>query len=219
MSKKQFNLIGGRFGKLVVVALSQQQIDTDGQKRKLWDCVCDCGNTKIAKTHDLLAGRVKSCGCMQHISHNRTHNLSDTRIYHIWIGIKQRCNNPNTTEYKNYGGRGIGICQEWNTNFMSFYDWAMSNGYDDTLTIDRINNNLGYFPENCRWVTIREQNRNKRNSRLITYNGMTLTPSEWSFLLGGSINLVAGRIRNGWDEIKAITTPPTIGRRRNVKAT
>lgn len=108
-----------------------------------------------------------------------THKMSGTRIYNIWALMKRRCTNPNNKEFERYGARGITLCEEWQ-DFMSFYKWAMANNYTDKLTLDRIDNNGNYEPENCRWVTMKEQQRNRSNNHLITYNGKTQTISQWA---------------------------------------
>lgn len=108
------------------------------------------------------------------------HGLRQTRLYGIWNGMLQRCYNPNRPKYKDYGARGIGVCDDWRHNFTAFYDWAMANGYNDRLTIDRINNDKDYEPSNCRWVTNAVQANNKSTSKYITYKGETKTVAEWA---------------------------------------
>lgn len=142
--------------------------------RTRWHCVCDCGNTKDVLQQNLLNGHVKSCGCFlserngeRITEYNRTigremHGETKTRLYRIWISIKTRCFYENSDSYKNYGGRGITICQEWVESFESFRSWAMSNGYSDKLTIDRIDVDGDYCPDNCRWVSMSVQEFNKR---------------------------------------------------------
>lgn len=150
--KSKTDLIGERFGNLTVVKKLGYQ-----DKRSVWLCLCDCGNYKSFDRNRLRM--TKSCGCLkgQHGVGMKKH-----RLYRIFNGMKSRCYNPNATGYKNYGGRGITICYEWLSDYFNFYDWAMSSGYEDGLTIDRIDNDLGYSPDNCRWMTRADQNRNKR---------------------------------------------------------
>lgn len=136
------------------------------------------------------------------------HGLKNTRLYRIWLGMKDRCNNPNTSRYLDYGGRGITVCDEWNDDFKSFYDWSMSHGYSDILTIDRIDNDKGYSPDNCRWVTMLIQANNSRHNHNITYKGETHSLSDWSRILGLSFHLLSNRInRYGWSVENAFETP------------
>ena len=165
---KIIDLIGQRFGRLVVVDKCGK--DKNG-KNTIWLCKCDCGGTTRATSTHLRNGHTQSCGCLAYEKRIKggmdtrftvKHNLSRTRLYRIWSGMKSRCYNPNAPKYNLYGGRGIFICNEWLQDFKAFYDWAMLNGYDDKLTIDRIDNDKGYTSYNCRWVTIAEQNKNRR---------------------------------------------------------
>lgn len=154
------DICGQRFGRLVVINYSH----SNKHRKSFWLCKCDCGNIKILRGNDLKSGKIQSCGCYNSertISFNTTHGLSGTRLYRIWKNIKMRCLDPNKPDYKYYGGRGIKICDEWINNFKSFYDWAMSNGYKEALTIDRRENDGNYEPSNCRWVTMAAQNQNK----------------------------------------------------------
>lgn len=132
-----------------------------------WEFQCDCGNRFFGRGHDFLAGRIRSCGCLK-AQLNKTRNIKHgkryTRLYTIWRGMKARCGNPNAHEYENYGGRGIHVCAEWRDDFEAFFRWAMTHGYSANLTIDRINNDKGYAPDNCRWATMVEQRANQRRS-------------------------------------------------------
>lgn len=138
------------------------------------------------------------------------HGLSRTRIYRIWKNMRDRCYLLSANEYKNYGGKGIKVCEEWNdkkTGLISFAEWAYSNGYDENLTIDRINVNGDYEPSNCRWLTRQEQNNNTSRNINITYNGETHNIKEWSKILGVSDKTLTGRIRRGWKLEDVITIP------------
>ena len=172
------NLIGKRFGKLIII--KKLSSGNDGVR---WLCKCDCGNETIVTTHKLNSGNTKSCGCLVSAV-NKTHGLSNTRQWKIWEGIKQRCFNINHPRYKDYGGRNITMCDEWANNFMSFYDWSMKNNYDDYLTLDRIDVDKGYNPDNCRWVDNNTQAHNKRLDKLYTYNGKTLSVRDWCKEIG-----------------------------------
>lgn len=136
-----------------------------------------------------------------------THGQSHTRLYKIWMGIKLRCCNKNHNTYKNYGAKGITICDEWIHDFSAFYDWSYKNGYNDGLTIDRIDNSKGYSPDNCRWATYPEQALNKSTNKHLTINGQTKTIKEWSDIYGIAQNAVYRRLDAGWDGVTSLTTP------------
>ena len=161
------DLTGQRFGKLIAI----KRYGTDKHGNATWLCKCDCGNETIAQAEDLQRGMTKSCGCgYKENLHSfgdrvRKHGKRNERIYGIYCGIKARCYNANNPAYIYYGAKGVTICKEWQENFMNFYDWAMTHGYKENLTIDRINPFGNYEPSNCRWITLSEQASNKRNSK------------------------------------------------------
>lgn len=164
------DLTGMRFERLLVVARAPDRVWPSGQTQTQYFCKCDCGNEKIVLGNSLSRGVTRSCGCLHKEGTHFTHRKSHHRIYRIYNAMKNRCYNPNTPRYSDYGGRSITICDEWLDSFMSFYNWAINNGYDEKLSIDRINNNEGYSPSNCKWATAKEQNNNQRirkDSRLM----------------------------------------------------
>ena len=196
------DLTGKRFGRLIAVEKSEHQ-----GREILWRCVCDCGNEKVIQGNHLRMGLTKSCGCLRREKgRNTTHGMTHSRLYTTWVNLRSRCNNPKDRCYHNYGGRGITYCEEWE-RFEAFYEWAMASGYNDTLTIDRIDNNKGYCPENCRWATVKDQARNRRSCHLLTYKGETKTLREWEETLGMHRGTLVQRIYMGWTTEKAIETP------------
>ena len=190
------NLIGQTFGRLTVIAEGKTRETKSKRKQYYWVCQCNCGSQpKEINQNSLLTGDIVSCGCYrsEHKSeYGFKHGMSNTRIYNIWSGIIQRCCNPNAHNYARYGGRGITICQDWLNSFVSFYKWAMGNGYADNLTIDRIDLDGDYSPSNCRWITQAEQNRNTSRIRWIEKNdGTKITSAEAARIAGLSRATVA----------------------------
>lgn len=178
----------------------------------LWLCQCSCGNIVEVKTDNLKLRKVMSCGCLsiERISNLRkTHGLSRTRIYRVWAGMINRCVDPNNGSYSRYGGKGVGVCLEWQHSFDSFYahvsilPFFNLSGY----TIDRIDNSKGYFPGNVRWVTMAQQCRNKSNNVNLTYQGKTQCIEDWSKELGIAAPTLLKRFRSGWSTEKTLSTP------------
>lgn len=174
-------MIGKRFGRLTVIAEGKKIVNC---RQATWICRCDCGTvTGPIRGNILRRGDSHSCGCLKIeklIDRSTKHGKCHTRIYHIWAGMKERCYNPDAPKYSRYGGRGINICEEWINSFDAFYDWAMANGYSDNLTIDRIDNDGNYCPENCRWSTNEDQCNNRKHHILLEINGETKTVAQWA---------------------------------------
>lgn len=201
-------LVGKRFGRLTVIRDSGKRYQNNCGI--IWECRCDCGNTTYVLTGNLTAKRnfTASCGCMKKERFTK-HNLYKTKVYEKLNAIRGRCKNPNDRSYFRYGGRGITLCKEWDgpDGFQNFYDWAMSNGYKDGLTIDRIDNDKGYSPDNCRWVTQKVQMNNTRRNRYVVIDGEKHSVSEWARIKGICIGTVRDRLRRGWSEYDAIMKP------------
>lgn len=219
---KPVDLTGKQFGRLKVIGLSKDvYIDPKhGVKYRKWDCLCQCGNVISVRTSFLNNGRTKSCGCLlndidkeRNFKHGRNKRGSRDRLYNIWADMKRRCSSPSHKQYRYYGGKGIRVCAEWADDYMAFETWALSNGYNPNAerykcTIDRIDSNKDYCPENCRWVDMKVQSNNRSMCHYITYNGETHTISEWAELLGMKFGTLRDRLlRYGWSVEKAITTP------------
>lgn len=208
------DLIGRKFGRLTVVSCAGR----DKYKHILWECRCCCGKTCFVTGDNLKCGNTRSCGCLsrelsaERAKKQKTHGMTNSRLYGIYNNMKQRCCDKNNRSYKRYGGRGITVCDEWlsnNNGFINFYNWAMENGYQDNLSIDRINNDGNYEPSNCRWVTMLEQANNRRDNRYITYNGETKNIAQWSEQLGVNHMTLRGRLARGWSVEKTLTTKPS----------
>lgn len=190
------DLTSQKFGMLTVI---RKQGNKNGHA--LWECSCACGNTTVVRSGDLRRGKSRSCGCSQ-----TKHGGHGTRLYRIWGGMKTRCYNKEDHTYPLYGKRGITICPEWRDSFETFRDWAQANGYHEGLSIDRIDPNGPYSPENCRWATIKEQENNRRNNRCITFKGETKTLAQWAAVTGIHRGTIQWRLNHGWDVEKALTT-------------
>lgn len=193
------DLTGLKFGKLTVI----KKVGRDKKYNTLWLCKCECGNEKIVARDKLVVGNTKSCGCAKSkffTNLNKKHGLSHSRLWRVWCNIKKRCYYKNHKAYKEYGERGITVCEEWLNDFQAFHDWAMANGYNENApkgqcTIDRINNNGNYEPNNCKWVSMKEQARNKRNNKIITYNGISKCLVEWAEDMNLNAKYLGGQIR------------------------
>lgn len=214
---KKLDLLGQRFGRLVVTECLGQQEKTG--RRILWKCKCDCGNEIVARSDCLRRGVTKSCGCYSRDVHSEqlkkqavTHKGSNDRLYRIWSGMRSRCGNETHSSYHNYGARGIMVCEEWEHSYPAFKKWAIENGYDENAkrgdcTLDRIDVNGNYCPENCRFISNAEQCNNTRRNHLVTLNGETKTFTQWLNEIGIERSTVYGRIDRGWPIYEAFFTP------------
>lgn len=215
--KLTHDLTGQKFTRLTVIRPAEKS--RTGETR--WVCRCDCGKETIVQSNNLKSGLVKSCGCYRtdylseaHTKHGGAKRQGKrTKLYSIWIGMRRRCFDESSPSYPNYGGRGITICPEWKDDFSAFRSWAVKNGYKPNLSIDRIDNDGGYSPENCRWADARTQALNRRSNRHITFNGETHTAYEWDIILGFKRGTISRRVASfGWPIERALTEPIHNGR-------
>lgn len=195
------DLTGKKFWNMTVL----KYVGINQKGRSIWLCKCKCGKEKIVVGSELKRGKVKSCGCL-----NRSiDGLYQSRLYRIHHMMLCRCYTKSTTNYDLYGGRGIRVCEEWRgkNGFMNFYNWSMKNGYSDELSIDRIDVNGNYEPNNCRWATHEEQSNNMRRNKFLEYGGERLTVSQWARKLGINYNTLDKRLRKSWSVEDALTKP------------
>jgi hypothetical protein len=199
------DLTGRKFGYLTV---------TKRIGRNKWECVCKCGNTCVEPANRILSGHKTSCGCKLHDKpYNYLGRDKNKRLYIIWKSMRLRCNNPKSNHYDRYGGRGITICDEW-SDYSVFERWALENGYNDKLTIDRIDFDGNYEPSNCRWITQKQQTNNTSVNVYLEYKGETKTRAEWAELYGIPYFTLRKRLERNWDIEKALTTPVRKMRRK-----
>lgn len=198
------DLTGQRFGGLIVISLQPTE-----SRKTYWICQCDCGEVKIVRSDNLQCGAIKSCGCLKkeqdkkNLTTHHNHMKSGTIIFKKWQGMKARCYDKHNSRFCRYGGRGITVCEEWKNDFTAFYDWAMDNGYKEDLTIDRIDNDKGYYPENCRWATIKEQCNNRSTNVKITIGNATKTLTQWCEIFNVKYKTINKRYHsNGFTSIE-----------------
>lgn len=195
------DLTGMKFGRLTVLKIDEGR----SGRKTFWICQCDCGNIKSVRSDSLQSGGIKSCGCLkrktdaENMAKAHKHKLSKTPLYNVWQNMKSRCYNENDTRFADWGGRGICVCDEWRHDFMAFYDWAVTHGYSEGLTIDRIDNDGNYCPENCRWATQEQQSRNRRSNINITIGNSTRTLLEWCEIFDLNYPAVNARYRRNGD--------------------
>ena len=216
------NLEGKRIGKLTVLERAEDKTQKNGKRLIMWRCKCDCGNETIVPSSRLTSGNTKSCGCGSSRYLRKTHGKSETRLYRVWRGVKSRCYNPNSTGYEYYGGRGVTVCDEWlgENGFENFYKWSYLNGYNENAekyicTLDRIDVNGNYEPSNCRWVSMKEQDNNKRTNKYIEFNGEKKTLSQWCDEFGVNKKMARYRFNHGWGIEDCLLVPS--GKIRGVK--
>ena len=185
-----------RSGRLVVIGFHHKS----KSNHVFVECVCDCGKHVVVRASSIVKQESKSCGCLaRELTKKRLtkHGMFGSRIYNIWAGLRRRCYDSNVSGYKWYGGKGIGYCKEWDS-FENFYEWAKKSGYKDSLSIDRIDYNKGYSPENCRWVDKFVQARNKKSNVVLTYKNESFCCSEWAEILGINYSTLLSRKRRGF---------------------
>lgn len=205
------DLSGNKYGRLLVL-----KTDENRHNKIHYICKCDCGNITSVRADSLKNGSIKSCGClaketaakqgMKNVKHGgcrRDYTSKEKRLYNIWAHMKSRCRNEKDPSYKKYGALGIDYCAEWE-EFKTFSDWAIANGYNNHLTIDRVDNTKGYCPENCRWADYYTQNNNRKNTIFINIEGEKHSLSEWCHILNMSYRTVYTRLKNGWEPNEAL---------------
>jgi len=190
------DLTGREFGRWKVIKITDERTK-DGNVKWLCECSCEKRTTKTVSGSNLVKGVSTNCGCVrtEKVKKRAKHGLWNTRIYKTWHSMNRRCSNPKDSNYVNYGGRGITVCEEWK-EVIPFYNWAINNGYSKKLTIDRIDNDKGYYPENCRWVSMYVQSRNKRSNNFITFEGKSKIITDWAKYTGYDITTIRHRINN-----------------------
>lgn len=210
------DITGQRFGKLVAVKRLPTRLSPSGRKYSVWLCQCDCGKQVEARLNNLTEGTKRSCGCLIKEAHaeqcrelgkqSTKHGDFGTKLYGVWAAMKRRCYNPHAKYFELYGGRGIKVCQDWH-EYEPFKEWALTNGYQQGLSIDRIDCDGNYEPGNCRWVTMAAQQRNCRNNRHYNYKGKSYTVKEIAEMVGLKPRTVQGRIERGWTIEEVVETP------------
>jgi len=185
------NIIGKKYNKLTCLRKDETR------DSRYYIFRCECGHEKSIISSNVIAGYTTSCGCVYKLGNNTKHGGKGTRLYNIWKTMRERCNNPKCKNHSIYYDKGIRVCSEWD-DFSVFRDWSLKNGYSEELTIDRINGELGYYPENCRWATYLEQANNTKNVKLLTHNGKTQSYSMWERELGLTRGLINSRVKKGW---------------------
>lgn len=195
--------VGKVFGELTVLKFVESRPGSSTYK-----CRCSCGTEKDFYIGNLRTGKTKSCGCLRKektAERMRSHGDRRTRLYSIWTNMKTRCENESHPNYEGYGGKGVTLCSEWGESYGEFRKWALANGYRDTLTIDRVNNDKGYEPDNCRWATYIEQSRNRDYAWHVTIDGVTKHAKEWCDAFGVKYKTACSRKYRGWQDEYAVS--------------
>lgn len=197
-------ILGNRYGRLIVISEAEPAITSGGRSIRTCLCQCDCGSKKVFRVQNLRSGISESCGCIfrEYVTAPRVHGhggrKNKTREYNAWCGMKHRCTNPNDTEFRNYGGRGIAICERWISSYINFY--TDMGPCPDGYTIERKDVNGNYEPSNCVWADSATQSVNRRNNKRITSGGRTLTYSQWEKELMLPEGTISHRIKMlGWE--------------------
>lgn len=204
---KFIDLTGQTFGRLTIIKRAKNT--TVKTRNAHWKCRCSCGNITIVQGRHLRSGHTKSCGCLSNeLTKQRCtkHGLYGTPEYMTWARMLDRCYNPNHTEFKNYGGRGISVCNEWKNDFLAFYK-DLGQRPSPIHSLDRIDNERGYSANNCRWATPKEQSNNTRKNHRITFYDWTMTISQWAKFVGLKPHIISQRLYYGWPPAKAIFQP------------
>ena len=197
--KVKEDLTGQTFGRLSVIGRAEDYVYPSGKRRPKWLCKCECGKIITVIAVNLKRGTTQSCGCLRKeilSERQKTHSgyANKEPLYQVWLNMKKRCNNPNDQHYKYYGGRGVSIIPEWSNNYSVFRDWALSHGYKKGLSLDRVNVDGNYEPDNCRWATMKTQQNNRRSCKYIEHNGEVHTIKEWSKILEIKYSTLYSRI-------------------------
>ncbi|MBE6146928.1 MAG: hypothetical protein E7168_01180 [Firmicutes bacterium] len=211
---KATDFIGNKIGKITIIDYLGTIKKEKGNNHKFWLGKCECGQEVHLKANEIVKKKRKCCRYCS--SPGKTHGMTNTRIFNIWQSMIGRCTNPNNQDYYNYGARNIKVCEEWKNSFEKFYDWAIKNGYSSNLTLDRIDNNNNYCPNNCRWATTLEQANNKRNNIIIEYNGTKDTLSNWARKTGINSRCLQYRYYHNWDIEKMLTFKPKVGKNQYI---
>jgi hypothetical protein len=199
---KFIDLTGKKFNKLTVIEFIGRK-----NNHSLFKCKCDCGNESIVYSNNLIRNHTTSCGCFNiysTINRSTTHNLRKHPLYVSWIGMRNRCYYEKHNRFKNYGGKGIKVFENWKNDFLEFYNWAVNNGWEKGLSIDRIDNNLDYCPTNCKFSTSKEQSRNRTSNIKITVDGETKILIEWAESKNIHYETLRKRLKKGWTDYEII---------------